>query len=76
MKVSDLREKTKDELNDLLGGLIKELHNLNLRRGIQELPNPLRLRSIRRDIARIKTFLREEELGIRKVIEPKKKAKK
>ena len=75
MKVSDLREKTKDELTDLLNGLVKELHNLNLRRGIQELPNPLRLRTLRRDIARIRTFLKEEELGIRKISEPKKKTK-
>ncbi len=75
MKVSDLKEKTKDELNDLLRGMLKELHNLRLHRGIQELPNPLRLRTLRRNIARIKTFLREEELGLRKTGGPKKVAK-
>lgn len=72
MKVFELREKSKEELTDLLNGLYKELFNLRLRRGTQELPNPLRLRTLRHDISRIKTVLREDELGIRKVLEPKK----
>jgi len=81
MKVFELREKSKDELNDMLTGFQKELFHLRLRRIARELPNPLRLRTIRRDIARIKTFLREEELGKRKLIDakkptPKAKAKK
>lgn len=76
MKVFELREKSRDELIDLLNGLTKELFNLRLRRGAQELPNPLRLRTLRRDIARIKTILREDELGKIKLLEPKKTATK
>ncbi|HEC77786.1 MAG TPA: 50S ribosomal protein L29 [candidate division WOR-3 bacterium] len=72
MKVFELREKSREELKDLLDGLYKEIFNLKFRRGAQELPNPLRLRTLRRDIARIKTVLREDELGIRKLLEPKK----
>ena len=72
MKVFELREKSREELADLLSGLYKEIFNLKLRRSAQELPNPLRLRTLRRDIARIKTLLREDKLGIRKVLEPKK----
>lgn len=72
MKVFELREKSREELVDLLNGLYKEIFNLRLRRGAQELPNPLRLRALRRDIARIKTVLREDDLGVRKVLEPKK----
>ncbi len=72
MKVFELREKSREELIDLLNGLYKDIFNLRLRRGAQELPNPLRLRTLRRDIARIKTVLREDERGIRKVLEPKK----
>lgn len=72
MKVFELREKSRDELSDILNGLYKELFNLRLRRGAQELPNPLRLRTLRRDIARVKTVLHEDELGIRKVLEVKK----
>ena len=77
MKVFELREKTREELIDMLNGLYRELFNLRLRRGAQELPNPLRLRTLRRDIARIRTVLREDELGIRKLLEskPKKGAK-
>jgi large subunit ribosomal protein L29 len=74
MKVFELREKSKEELIDLLNGLHKELFNLRLRRAAQELPNPLRLRTLRRDIARIKTVLREDEMGIKKVlVDPKTK---
>jgi large subunit ribosomal protein L29 len=72
MKVYELREKSKEELIELLDGYNKELFNLKLRRGAQELPNPLRLRMLRRDIARIKTLLNEDEKGIRKLLEPKK----
>ncbi len=72
MKVFELREKTRQELIDLLNDLHKEKFNLSLRRGAQELPNPLRMRSLRRDIACIMTVLREDELGIRKLLEPRK----
>ena len=76
MKVFEIREKSKEELIDLLNGFYKEIFNLRMRRGAQELPNPLRLKRLRRDIARIKTVLREDELGIRRVLEPKKSRQK
>ncbi len=79
MKVFELREKTREELDDLLNGYHKDIFNLELRRSAQEIPNPLRLRTLRRDIARIKTILREDEMGIRKLLEvkkPKQKSKK
>ena len=72
MKVFELREKSRQELTDLLNHIHKEKFNLLLRRGAQELPNPLRMRALRRDIARIETVLREDELGTRKLLEPKK----
>lgn len=72
MKVFELREKTRDELTDMINGLHRELFNLRLRRGTQELPNPLRLRRLRREIARIKTILREDEQGVRKLLEQSK----
>lgn len=76
MKVFEIREKTREELLDILNGLNRELFNLRLRRAAQELPNPLRLRTLRREIARIKTILREDEKGMRKLLEPKKVATK
>lgn len=80
MKVYELREKSKEELIEMLNGLYRELFNLRIRHSSQQLPNPLRLRMIRRDIARIKTILREDELGKRKLlskqVQTKTKAKK
>jgi len=77
MKVFELREKSKAELIDHLNNLNKELFNLKIRRASQELPNPLRLRTIRREIARVKTLIREDEKGIKPLIhQPKKPAAK
>lgn len=81
MKLFELKEKSKAELVEHLKGLYKELFNLRVRRASQELPNPLRLRTIRREIARVKTMIREEDLGKRKILTtekpaPKPKAKK
>ncbi len=71
MKVYELREKSKEELVEMLNGLYRELFNLRMRHVSQQLPNPHRLSSIKRDIARIRTLLREDELGIRKLIQAK-----
>lgn len=76
MKVFELREKSQEELIDLLDGYYKELFNLRIRRTAQELPNPLRLRMVRRDIARIRTILREDEIGVRKLLSGTKSATK
>ena len=69
MKVSALREMTRDELLQKRHDLDDELFNLTMRTSFKALDNPLRLRSIRRDSARILTVLREDELGFRKLAE-------
>ncbi len=74
MKASELRSMTREELENLLEELRDEEFKLRVRRSTEELPNPLRLRMIRRDIARIMTILREDELGIIKL--PKRTEKK
>lgn len=71
MKAYELRGKTRDELINDLNGLYKELFNLKLRHASQELPNPLKIRLIRREIARIRTILREDELGKTKLLQAK-----
>ncbi|MEO0095611.1 MAG: 50S ribosomal protein L29 [candidate division WOR-3 bacterium] len=71
MKVYEIREKTKEELMEMLNGLYRELFNLRIRHSSQQLPNPLRLRTIKKEIAKIRTILREDELGIRKLIQAK-----
>lgn len=71
MKAYELREKSREELIEILNGLYRELLNLRIRHASQQLPNPLRLRMIKKDIARIMTILREDELGKRKLIQAK-----
>jgi large subunit ribosomal protein L29 len=57
VKASELREMTRDELGRKLGELRDELFKLRVRRSGEQLPNPLRIRSIRRDIARCETIV-------------------
>lgn len=56
-KTADLRAKTPDELKDQLVGLKKEQFNLRFQRATQQLESPARVRTVRREIARVKTIL-------------------
>jgi large subunit ribosomal protein L29 len=62
MKASELREMTPDEVRRKLAELRDEQFKLRLRRSAEELPNPLRLRLLRHDIARCMTVLRAREM--------------
>jgi large subunit ribosomal protein L29 len=55
-----------DQLQNKLGVLQEELNNLQLQKSTHQITNPLRIRSVRRDIARVKTLLAEYKNGIRK----------
>ena len=59
MKAQDVRTKSVDELNDQLLQLKKEQFNLRFQRASGQLENTARVRTVRRDIARIKTILGE-----------------
>jgi large subunit ribosomal protein L29 len=59
MKVSELRQKTKDELNSVLVELAREQFNLRMQKGIGQLSKPDQVKKVRRDIARIHTVLNE-----------------
>ncbi|MBI5598515.1 MAG: 50S ribosomal protein L29 [Deltaproteobacteria bacterium] len=61
MKPSEIRETGVEELRGKVGELAKELFNLRLQHSMGQLENPLKLRLIRRDIARIKTIISEKE---------------
>lgn len=79
MKASELRSMTREELDHEVRELREEEFRLRLRRPTEELPNALRLRAIRHDIARIQTILREDKLGLislpkKSQKEPEKKA--
>jgi large subunit ribosomal protein L29 len=58
-KPEQLRELKTDELEQKLTVLTEERFRLKFRRGTEAIPNPLQLRTIRRDIARIRTILQE-----------------
>ena len=72
MKVRKLRDMTRDELRQQQNDLKDEMFNLRMRRSLKTLENPLRLRLLGRDIARIETVLHEDAAGIRKLAETKK----
>lgn len=59
MKAQDVRTKSVDELNDQLLQLKKEQFNLRFQKASGQLENTARVRTVRRDIARIKTILGE-----------------
>ena len=63
MKAKELREMTVEELNTKLGDLKTEFFNLRFQTATGQLGNPLSIRDIKRDIARVKTVLRERELN-------------
>lgn len=65
MKKERMRELTRDELLQKRLELEEELFNLRWQKASKELDNPLRLRVIRKELARINTILREDELKIR-----------
>jgi large subunit ribosomal protein L29 len=58
-KPGTLRELSDAELNAKLAHLREETFNLRFRNSVAQLDNPLRLREVRRDIARVVTVLRE-----------------
>lgn len=62
MKAKSFRDMTSDELNVKVGELKEELFNLRFQLATGQLENPMRLREVRKDIARTKTVLRENEL--------------
>jgi len=65
MKAKEIRELTNEELLQKLSELKAELFNLRFQLATGQLDNPMRMRDVRKTIARIKTILRERELGIR-----------
>lgn len=65
MKLQEMRELTRDELLLRKNDLEEERFNLNMRKSLKALDNPLRLRTIRREMAKIITLLHEDDLGMR-----------
>jgi large subunit ribosomal protein L29 len=64
MKADELRNKTMNELQDLLSQQKKNLFNLRFQLAAHQLTNVSKIKMVKRDIARIKTVIKEKELGI------------
>ena len=62
MKAKDVREMSKAELQNKLSDLKAELFNLRFQLAVNQLDNPMRITAVKRDIARIKTVIRANEL--------------
>jgi large subunit ribosomal protein L29 len=63
MKASELGELSLDDLKAKLAELTEERFRLRFRSATESIANPMRFRALRRDIARVKTLLRQRELG-------------
>jgi large subunit ribosomal protein L29 len=64
MKAEEIRQMTDEELQEKLDELETELSNLLFQKATFQIQNPNMIRFVKRDIARIKTIMRERELGI------------
>ena len=64
MKIKDIREAADMELNQKLAELKIELFNLRFQHATNQLDNPMRMKEVKKTIAKIKTVLKERELGI------------
>jgi large subunit ribosomal protein L29 len=63
MKPADLRNMTESELKAHHETLVDELVNLRVKLSMRQLDNPLRVRTLRRDIARTMTILRQKAIA-------------
>ncbi len=60
MKANEIRKMSKDELEEKLKDLKKDLFTLRMQHATNQLDNPVRIAQVRKDIARVKTVLREQ----------------
>ncbi|MDR3242620.1 MAG: 50S ribosomal protein L29 [Clostridiales Family XIII bacterium] len=68
MKLNKIREMTETELNAEMLKMKKELFNLRFQHVTGQLENPVRMREVKKQTARIKTVIREKELsGLKKI---------
>ena len=61
-ELNKIREMSDVELNKKLGDLKEELFTLRFQHAINQLDNPMRLKAVRKEIAVVKTIIREREL--------------
>ena len=62
MKANEVVKLSPDELEEKLTGLKKDLFFLRMQHATNQLDNPLRIAQVRKDIARVKTVIRQKQL--------------
>lgn len=65
MKANEVRKLSSAELETKLGDLKKDLFQLRLQHATNQLDNPIRIAQVKKDIARVKTLIREQQLTSR-----------
>ncbi|MBT7863145.1 MAG: 50S ribosomal protein L29 [Gemmatimonadetes bacterium] len=65
MNASEMREQSVEELKGRLDELEEESFNLRFQHTLGQLSSPIRMRDVRREIARVNTLLQEHEQGLR-----------
>ena len=63
MKATEIRKMSAAELESKLGELKKDLFQLRLQHATTQLENPVRIAEVKKDIARVKTIIREQQLA-------------
>ena len=66
MKASEIRKMSAAELNEKLVSLKKDLFFLRMQHATNQLDNPLKIAEVKRDIARVKTIIREQQTAAAK----------
>ena len=63
MKISEIRNLSIEDLKNKLKDFKSELFNLRFQLAVNQLENPMRIKAVRKDIARVQTVVREKELS-------------
>ena len=64
MKINEIRDLSGQEIVDKIQDLKEELFNLRFQNAMNQLDNPMRIDAVKKDIAKLKTVLKEQELGL------------
>lgn len=64
MKATEVRKMSGEELQTKLAELKKDLFMLRMQHATNQLDNPLKIKDVKKDIARVKTIIKENELGL------------
>ncbi len=63
MKPDEIRDKSVDELHAQVEGLNETIFNLQFQHATGQLENPMRMKAVKKDIARVLTIIKEKELA-------------